>query len=67
MTTSSQATRAAEAGPSTAPAMPSAPPGSPLDRYQPLEVLGEGVFGFVVLAINRGTGETVVIKFVECR
>jgi serine/threonine protein kinase len=75
MATSSQATQAAEtslgsdgeAGPSTGLFMPSAAPNSPLALYQPVRFLGRGGFGFVVLAINRATGETVAIKFVECK
>lgn len=40
---------------------------SPLSLYQPVKFLGQGGFGFVVLAMNKLTGEAVAIKFAECR
>ncbi len=44
-----------------------AAPQDPLAPYQPLRKLDSGAFGDVVLALNSKTGETVAIKFVECR
>jgi serine/threonine protein kinase len=55
------------AGPGAAPAKPAVPPDSPLAQYQPLEFLAKGGFGFVVLALDKSTGEKVAIKFVECK
>ena len=49
------------------PTMPVTLPNSPLALYQPVRFLGQGGFGFVVLSINRMTGEMVAIKFVECK
>ncbi|GAB4822382.1 hypothetical protein N2152v2_009428 [Parachlorella kessleri] len=49
------------------PIMPRTLPNSPLALYQPVRFLGQGGFGFVVLSINRMTGEMVAIKFVECK
>lgn len=40
---------------------------SPLALYQPVKFLGQGGFGFVVLSINKSSGEMVAIKFVECK
>lgn len=34
-------------------------------RYQTLKYINKGSFGFVVLAENKETHETVAIKFVE--
>lgn len=42
-------------------------PGTALARFQPVRFLGQGGFGFVVLAVDKVTGEDVAIKFVECK
>ena len=47
--------------------MPASLPNSPLALYQPVKFLGQGAFGFVVLSVNKLTGELVAIKFVECK